>query len=240
MVDLSNDRKSVETQILGYIRKEQIVPFRVLQHYSHLIIAEGGLSSGGSSSGSSTGTSLTVNEVRDAINNSSASKLTQAQVEAALNASNLSKLTPTQLTSALNSSDLSKLTPAEITSSIQASQLIIDLAADIESANAELEEIRKYLTSSEAKTFVDLEFSATSSAQELLSSSSNLIELTIQNKSKQDYIYITLDNPATLTRSLTLPPLAVVSYDDLLAKKSVSVITEGPNVPVYLYYISKV
>ena len=40
MVDLSNDRKSVETQISGFIRKGQVIPFRVLQHYSHILGVE--------------------------------------------------------------------------------------------------------------------------------------------------------------------------------------------------------
>lgn len=65
MIDLSNDRKSVEIQILGFIRKEQVVPFRVLQHYAHLLTieAKGGVtSSGGSGSQTSTANAADIQE----------------------------------------------------------------------------------------------------------------------------------------------------------------------------------
>ena len=60
MIDLSNDRKSVEIQILGFIRKGQIVPYRVLQHYNHILNAQAASSSSTGSGPSSGGGSSTA------------------------------------------------------------------------------------------------------------------------------------------------------------------------------------
>ena len=180
MIDLSNDRKSVEIQILGYIRKEQIVPFRVLQHYAHILTVENGGASTPSEGGSSNGgsSSLTQTNVKDAIDSSEATK--------------------------------------------------------------ELIEIRKYLTSSEAKIFNDLEFTANSTSQTALTSSTDYLEVVLQNKSKTEFLYLTLNSSSTITRSLTIPPLGIITFDDYLASLEINVITEGNNVPVYIYYVSKV
>lgn len=70
MIDLSNDRKAVEIQILGFIRKGQIVPFRVLQHYNHIISIQGGGSSTGGTGGTGGGGGLTEQQTTDAIDGS--------------------------------------------------------------------------------------------------------------------------------------------------------------------------
>ena len=66
MIDLSNDRKSVEIQILGFIRKGQIVPYRVLQHYNHILNAQAASSETSGSEVDLTGIETTLGDQADA------------------------------------------------------------------------------------------------------------------------------------------------------------------------------
>lgn len=172
MIDLSNDRKSVETQILGFIRKEQVVPFRVLQHYVHIIQAENQESSSASLS-EEIDNSLLVFNIRDSVN-------------------------------------------------------------DLQN---KLSDLNEYITTNNNKVITDGVVSVSTTPQTLIYSNNSVQELTIQNKSSQNFIYVRHSSEASLSSSIAIPPLGTASYFKDMARMPISMLTAQGTADVYFYKI---
>ena len=91
----------------------------------------------------------------------------------------------------------------------------------------------------DATTFTEFSGTATGVTAVAKAANASALELTIQNKSESEFLYVRLASGATTALSITLLPLQIISWTGFLATLSLNVITNGgPTVDYYGYEVS--
>ena len=235
MIDLSSDRRSVERQIQGFIRKDQVVPFRVLQHYAHILTVDGTLtpsgSSGGSTGGGNTGSSgggTSAATIGSGIDTSNDIDTIVTEIQKLVTSANAASIRA-QVEAALSDSE-DHLNNIETAIGDQG-----DTATTAATSSGSLIAIVKGLWTSLTSSFESLEsaFSGTdastvntksvtvpnNTSTNVVAANTNRTELTIQNKNEDNVVFITKGTTASTTNSLTLPPYGIVSYQGIKAQQ---------------------